>query len=202
MIKCILFDMGGVLTVDNFDAVQKRIANEFGISFEDLVLLRKKHHENLTLGKYSIRQLVESLKEMYSISKSVDELLKIWKRIYIEETPIIKNTFDLPKKLRKNYSVGLLSNLYDFHTQIMAERGIYDEFVPCIVSNKVGLTKPNKEIYELCLKQTKFKAEECVFIDDREDFILGAQKVGMKTILYKNYDSLINELKNLGVVIE
>jgi len=202
MIKGVVFDMGGVLTVDNFDAVLKKVALDFGVPYEELSLLRKKHHANLTLGKYSIRQFVESLKQGFSLKLSVDELMEIWKKHYTGETPFIKDTFELSRKLKGKYSVGILSNLYDFHTQIMSERGLYKGFVPCIVSNQVGLAKPDSAIYKLYLKKAKLKAEDCVFIDDKEEFIFAAQKLGFKTILYKNHVQCVSELQAFEVELK
>jgi FMN phosphatase YigB (HAD superfamily) len=39
--------------------------------------------------------------------------------------------------------------------------------------------------------------DECIFIDDREDYIEGAQGVGMETILYKDFESFKKELSGL-----
>ena len=62
--------------------------------------------------------------------------------------------------------------------------------------------KPQKEIFELAVKQSKVKGEECVFIDDRAEYFSVAKSVGMKTIEFKNVSELILDLKKLGVVVE
>lgn len=43
------------------------------------------------------------------------------------------------------------------------------------------------------------RLDECVFIDDRQDFINGAQSVGMKTILYKDFEEFKTQLEELLV---
>jgi putative hydrolase of the HAD superfamily len=201
-IKSIVFDMGGVITVDNFEEVLRQIAVAYKIPFEELSVLRKKYSSKMTLGEFSQKELVKLIKETYSLEKPLEELLEIWKKIYIKGTPLIKDTCSLSAKLRKKYAVGMLSNLYDFHTDINKERGIYDGFFPCIVSNRVHYAKPGKEIYQLYLSQAKVKPEECVFIDDKEEFTRVAKELGFNVILFKDPESLIKELKALGVEVD
>jgi len=49
------------------------------------------------------------------------------------------------------------------------------------------------------LKKLGVKAEEAVFIDDKEINIDGAKKAGMKGIVFLNYQKLVQDLKLLGV---
>ena len=46
----------------------------------------------------------------------------------------------------------------------------------------------------------KVKPEECLFIEDKERAVVGAQKVGMHTILFKNQKALEKRFKELGIL--
>ena len=72
-------------------------------------------------------------------------------------------------------------------------------FEGILVSGEEKMRKPFPEIYELILDRYRLNAGKSVFIDDNMDNVLGAQKVGMKAIQYKNSQQLINELSHLGV---
>ncbi len=72
-------------------------------------------------------------------------------------------------------------------------------FEGILVSGTEKIRKPFTEIYELILERYQLEASSSVFIDDNLDNVLGARKVGMKAIHYKNSQQLINELAYLGV---
>ena len=59
------------------------------------------------------------------------------------------------------------------------------------------MVKPNADIYEHLLKEYDLKAEECVFLDDRQDNVEGARALGIKGIVVKSYDQASAELKEL-----
>ena len=73
---------------------------------------------------------------------------------------------------------------------------LFDEYV---LSFEVGFLKPHPKIYEEALNKAKIPAGECVFIDDLEDNIDGARKVGLDTILYQPNTNLEAELKDKGI---
>jgi len=68
-------------------------------------------------------------------------------------------------------------------------------FDTIIFSCRAGSVKPEPEIYRMCLSSLALKAEDCLFIDDSEKNIAGAQKVGLNTILYRSFDNFKELLK-------
>jgi len=64
-----------------------------------------------------------------------------------------------------------------------------------------GTVKPEQKIYEILLNRLEVDASEAVFIDDTQEFINGAQNIGMKTILFENANQVISELTSLGINI-
>ena len=51
------------------------------------------------------------------------------------------------------------------------------------------------------LERLKVKANECIYIDDREVNLEPAKKLGMKTILFRNAKQLKKELINYDIKI-
>ena len=114
----------------------------------------------------------------------------------------IQDSVLLLDKLKKsnNHKLYALTNWSAETFPVAIER--YDflqHFEGILVSGAEKMRKPFTEIYELILNRYKLNANHCVFIDDNFDNVLGAQKVGMKAIQYKNSQQLINELNHLGV---
>ena len=202
MIKCILFDMGGVILSGNIEFILGEIAKEFKVPVGDLLQYRKEHKEELWDGKKSVKDIAKFIKEKYSFEGSVEEILALWKKTYLAVNHPNKEAVLLVKQLKDHCKVGLISNLWDFHVEINKERNLFADFEPCLLSCKIGMHKPQKEIFELAIKRANVKGEECVFIDDRAEYFSVAQSVGMKTIEFKNVSELILNLKALGVVVE
>ncbi|VVB74330.1 Haloacid dehalogenase-like hydrolase [uncultured archaeon] len=202
MIKCILFDMGGVILTAKIEQVLERVAAAFNVPLEELMQIRKDHKTELWDGKMKVKDIVKRLKKKYSIKKSVPKLMAIWEKTYLESTYKNEAVCLIAKKLMKNYEVGLISNLWDFHAELNKKRKVFDGFNPCILSTAVGMHKPQKEIFELAIKQAKVNGEECVFIDDRNEYFFIAQSLGMKTIEFGGAEQLLKDLKKMGVEVE
>ena len=67
---------------------------------------------------------------------------------------------------------------------------VFDLMDGMIVSGFEHLLKPDPAIYRLLLDRYGLKAEECVFIDDRDVNIEAARAVGMKGIVYTGPEAL------------
>ena len=64
------------------------------------------------------------------------------------------------------------------------------EGFPILISDEVGLAKPDRRIYELALERLKKPAENCVFIDDKQRNVDSAREVGMKAVLCKDKETV------------
>lgn len=73
-------------------------------------------------------------------------------------------------------------------------------FDSTIVSALVGVNKPNPKIYQIAIEASGFKPEECLFIDDLEHNLEPAEKIGMKTILFKDSAQLKKQFIDMGII--
>ena len=64
-----------------------------------------------------------------------------------------------------------------------------------VISFEVFQLKPDPEIYETLLKKYALDPAECVFIDDRAENIETARKLGMKGIVFTDYETGRKELE-------
>ena len=101
---------------------------------------------------------------------------------------------------KQGLKVYLLSNypknMFTLHTECGAFPFI-DHVDGKVVSGFVKMVKPNADIYEHLLKEYDLKAEECVFLDDRQENVEGAKALGIKGIVVKSYEQASAELKEL-----
>ena len=98
---------------------------------------------------------------------------------------------------QRGLSVFLLTNYSDwmFSYHFENEFSFKDSVDGMIVSGRVKLLKPDRAIYEALMNKYGLKPEECVFFDDRQENVEGAQKCGIKAIVFKNFEQAQTELK-------
>jgi len=95
--------------------------------------------------------------------------------------------------------VVLLSNTKEMRARFIEQQGGYDLFDPILLSCHLGLKKPDIRIYEKLLTLLPYKAEECVFIDNRKKNIQAAQSCGLDGIVFESVDLLKEELSKRGL---
>ena len=78
--------------------------------------------------------------------------------------------------------------------------GIYKDFKIKVFSHQVGIIKPDPKIYKLTLKKLQLEPKETVFIDDKIENVIAANKLGMKGLLFKNALKLQKDLIKLKVL--
>jgi len=69
-----------------------------------------------------------------------------------------------------------------------------------VISGKVKMVKPDPEIFEYLLKRIQREAQDCLFIDDTEENIVVAKRLGFETIHFVSPEQLENELCQRGLI--
>ena len=57
----------------------------------------------------------------------------------------------------------------------------YNLFNKVYYSHKIGIRKPNAEVFRLILDENNLKTKEVLFVDDSPNHIEGAKKLGIQT---------------------
>jgi putative hydrolase of the HAD superfamily len=190
-ITTIAFDVGNVLVNNgNFPrSIMKNISQTLDIPMGKLIEKYDQLLPEMESGNKKIYFLIG--KRLYPILKYLYQ--ETAENIFKLNTEL----FDIAQNLKKNFKVGILSNIDQYLAQIPVHHKLYNSFDPKLVvlSYKVKLRKPDPEIYHLFLKRAKALAEECLFIDDKKENIETAKKLGMKTIHFKSNFQFKKELK-------
>ena len=97
----------------------------------------------------------------------------------------------------KGYGLYVLSNAAIEFFQYFPRQIDMDFFDGIVVSAEVHMLKPEIEIYRYLLESHHLKPQECLFIDDREDNVKGAEKAGLKGFVFKeDFDKVKEELES------
>ena len=109
---------------------------------------------------------------------------------------------DIIQKLGNSFKIGLLSNApSDFLRNLLGQYDLEKYFDVIVISSEVGLIKPHPEIFTHILEKMEVTADKAIFIDDNQRNIIGAENVGIKSILYKDHKQLLNELEQLNIFL-
>lgn len=123
------------------------------------------------------------------------EYTGLWRRLMHSSLRIDANVGRICKALDEyGVRVGVLSNAIEEHAQLLTELGIYRPFNPVIVSCRVGMRKPDPNIYRLAARSAGVRPEQCLFVDDLPENVVAAEREGMTGIHFTGAEALYGEL--------
>ncbi|WP_405458748.1 HAD-IA family hydrolase [Streptomyces sp. NBC_00101] len=96
------------------------------------------------------------------------------------------------------YRLALLSNSFGLDPFNPYEHvGIWDLFDVHVISEVVGMAKPDPAIYQLTLDRLGLPGTACVFVDDHPVNLPPAEALGITTVLATDEDTAVAELERL-----
>jgi epoxide hydrolase-like predicted phosphatase len=195
--KVVIFDMGGVLikTVDR--TPRTALANQFGMTYENL--------EALVYNSETARQaMVGKISENDHFNAVLNQLgvpdfgIRPFQEAFWGGDELDVELVSYIESIKNHYTLGLLSNAMDATRQWLTEKydllRLFDE---CVFSAEVKMAKPDYQIYHLMLKRLKMNANEAIFIDDFIENLEAANQLGISTVHYQSTQRSINALNEL-----
>jgi epoxide hydrolase-like predicted phosphatase len=199
MMQAVIFDWGGVLIDTPAPGMLALFAQEFGVTPEAVNNAYIPFGGRFQKGEIAEHDLWEGLCAALGVNKPYDPLL--WEHVFGQVYTPKREMFALAFLLKeRGYKVGLLSNTESPAVRFFHRQG-YTMFDATVFSCAEGTAKPERRIYEIALERLKVKPSEAVFIDDRADFIEGAQKLGMHTIRFEDPQQVKEALTALSIPI-
>lgn len=195
VIKHIFFDIGGVLL--EIDPVRSL---QFWSDCADLSIdVIKGHfphevHDQYEIGKITDHEFFRAVKDDLPQPNCLkeDDFWQGWNKLIVAETKTVK----LLPMLIQSCNVYLLSNTNPRHInyEVASRFSFQNNVDKAFYSFDLGCRKPEEEIYLKALELAGAKPGESLLIDDVEENIEQARKLGFKTILYNNHESTLIEL--------
>jgi HAD superfamily hydrolase (TIGR01509 family) len=195
-IRALIFDFGGVLVRMIDDRPRLALAKKIGVPLsrlDDLVFFSESAAQ-ASRGEISVAIHWEAVRKALDLQS--DDMPGFLQQ-YWSADDVNWRLLDYIRSLRPRYKVGLLSNAWDDLRKTLHDRwnidGLFDEM---IISAEVKLVKPDPRIFHLATDRLKVQPAETIFVDDIAENIESARQIGLKGILYQNYDQVMGEVKD------
>lgn len=182
MIKAILFDFDGVLTIDKTGSTTttRYIAQKTGVPLNLVKSSYYKHNKKLLLGELTHKEMWDEF--CSDVGQKIDYQVLIDS---FNSTALDEQMIEFVKELGQMYRIGLVTdNKSDRIKFIFNSNGLENCFDVVAVSAELHCGKEDPAIFQYVLDRLNVSALECVFIDNSEKNLVVPEKMGMKVILF------------------
>lgn len=197
MPKHLFFDFGAVLIPIDQSLTYKAFEK---LGAKEALAQQGELFNQLERGELSSSDFLSAI-QPYFFRKNIfkNDLAKAWNAMCYIEIP--DEHLNILKRLSKTYTLHLLSNTNGMHIEKIQElcgpfkyKQFISLFESVYFSHEMGSRKPEAAFFEKVLKEQNLKAEECYFVDDREENVAAAEKLGIETW---HFDPETNDLRDL-----
>ena len=189
MIKNILFDLGGVIVDIDMEKLTRGFYS-LGMSKWFLWLRKrtiKKYFSRYMCGTISTPDFVAWMKSHCGKKTTDEEVKDMFNSVLVALPDHVLGMID---QLHEQHPTYLLSNINDLHYNAVLDRwfggertNITQHFDKVFFSHEMGLEKPDPEIFKQVIKESGIRPEETIFIDDTQENLDSAKRLGFQTLL-------------------
>lgn len=196
--KNIIFDVGGVLLEYNPKEYVDRIIQDPQAA--------QAVYTHLFDGNEWVEMDGGRMTEEEGIAQVISRIPKYAQsvRLAMEQWPLclspMKGMLEILRRLKtQNVHLYVLSNTSLRFYEYCQKFDVFRLFDGMVISAKEKLLKPDPAIYRLLLDRYHLNAKDCLFVDDRQANIEGAQKTGMHGHHFKTPHELDSYFKSVGL---
>ena len=193
-IKLVIFDIGKVIldfdhmiTCNKLAKYSKKDARYiYDFIFNSEML------DEYERGKINSMEIFSAISGELGLDISFEKFKEIWSNIFT----IKEGIEQLIHRVKTLAKIAVLSNTDEMHFEDIRDKvEIIKDFDWLFLSHEAGYRKPEKEIFEYAINKTGISPENIIFIDDIQEFVEAANKLGITGILYKDIITLKKDLE-------
>lgn len=183
----IIFDLGAVIVNIDQSLTSKAFVH-LGLDIADSQFQNAQQQlfDSFEKGELSATNFRREIKTWLKDQPKDEEIDRAWNAMLLD-LPIER--LDLLKKLKIKHRIFLLSNTNEIHFSSISDYlqkkfeilDLSGFFEKTYLSYKIGMRKPDREIFDLVLTENDLIPTKTLFIDDSMINIEGAQKLGIET---------------------
>ncbi len=144
---------------------------------------RKEQYGNPKLSEEDYKSLLDEAALLCIVDENTcrKKYLKDLSFIPIPEQKlsIISGVINVLNVLKNTYRLAIVSNHYSWLMDYLNKSGLAPYFESIIISDIVGVAKPNIRIMQIVLEELNLKAERCLYVGDHPFDVLCSKQVEM-----------------------
>lgn len=176
----LLSDVGGVLVEDHWRCVAELLARAHPLDVEATRATLYRLCPPLDLGRESLDDFHRAFVEATGIPVHRAEFRRI---VLHQGLRLVRPTFRLYLRLRHEDGVRIIavSNISEILWASVERRFRLSQVLDdAVISSRVGVTKPDRHIFEVTVKVAGVDPADCIFVDDSATNVRGAQALGIR----------------------
>jgi putative hydrolase of the HAD superfamily len=205
-IKCIVFDLGGVIVDLDFSNFYNSIIAQSPLNKPQTPIMLEFFRQSDIY-----HQGLMSDNEFFQLGCDILQVCELDQNNFFTAFNSIISGYnsdiaELIKKIKDFTDLKLfcLSNVNSSHWKYLLSKKweFLDYFDELILSHEVHMTKPTERIFQYTIQKAGCLPGEIVFIDDGLNNIRSARELGIIGIKFTNKENLVEELKKLQILEE
>jgi len=199
-VKAVLFDYGKVLSGPEKIESWNGMRDLLGVTeakFHELYWKYRDEYDRGTIGGTEYWRNIARDIALPLADRSLADLKKLDVEMWTDlNLPMVEWAQRLQKA---GLRTGILSNIGDAMEQgVRAKFAWVEHFTHATWSHTLKMRKPEPEIYAAAAKGLGVEPREVLFIDDREDNVVGARAAGMRAVVYTLHAEFEREIDRMG----
>ncbi len=197
--KLILFDWGNIVEAHTTGYTCADARNDLFVAsgYKGKEIIFRKISKYRLTKITSIEEFGKTFEEMakdFNFNVPYEKFIELYYKIFAN-VDYYQDVADFEVSLKDKCYIGILSNLTIFDKERLDKQVDLSKYDYSFLSFEMGLRKPEKEIYEKIMSEVPFKSEDILFIDDRQDNVDMARKMGWNSYVATGLE--LERIKNL-----
>ena len=195
-IRAIILDYGGVISQpqnpENVNNILQSLKQEY-IDFKEVYKSQRAQYDS---GQISGEEYWINILRHYGLEPNGFEIARLIQEDVKSWTQINESMIQFITESRgKIHKLAMISNMTSDSLAFIKKHyhwlELFDELV---FSCEIGKNKPDRQIYEACLRKLNICPNECLFVDDSLENVKGAMELGMYAIHFETFSEFQLEL--------
>jgi putative hydrolase of the HAD superfamily len=198
--RAVILDLGNVIVGLDFPRAYRAAARLTRHGAEEIPNLIRAANlaRPYERGELSSREFYRRFCRALDLELSYPEFVDLWSDMFQPE-PILSDV--LLRELAAATRLLLLSNTNEIHFEfIRAKYPLLQHFHDFVLSYRVGAMKPDPAIYLDTVRRAGCEAGECFFVDDIEENVEAARRLGIDAEVFRSANELAAQLRLRGVL--
>lgn len=200
-IEAVIFDLGRVLVdVDLTRGIFKYTLQGKNPSEKEVLdaLMRDTFYQEYACGRVSAETFHREFCKQLQLDLDFESFKKAWNDVFKS----IPGILELVRQVKTQFKIGLLSDIGPLHWEHLQKTlPVLNLIEKPVLSYQIGYLKPVQEAYLIAAQSVETDPLNCLFIDDREVNVKGAQNVGMQAIHFQGITQLKADLQSHGICL-